>query len=175
MTKTKRFIPYGAAMLCALLAMSCSEDSNEKKYGSEPPLFEDVTLKSLSTGSSEIHAGERFVATAVQRKRGKLLYKATYSWADNDKEENVSHKYKQSVVYDQEPADPTDTLVIKKAGTYTLSFSGKYQNSGNTSYWGNKYGYSFSENYSKGFNATYSTGGAIGFTVSATKTITILP
>lgn len=155
-----------------LTLASCGDDD----YASEPPLLDDITVKSLSTGSDEIHAGEKLVATAVQRKRGKLLYKAKYQWSISDEDESISHKYKTAVVYDYEPQDPTDTLIINKAGTYTLKFYGHYDNSGSTNEWGDKHGYSFTENFNeKKFSATYTTGGAITFEINATKTITVLP
>lgn len=154
------------------LTMGCSDDEHE--YRSEPPLFSDVVVKSLETGKEEIHVGERFIVTAVQQKTGRLLNKTTYKWASTP--DGISHKYKTAVIYDLEYENPTDTLIAQKPGTFNINFNAKYNVSGNTSEWSNKYGTSFVSPFESGNGkATYVTGGLFYFTVSAEKTINVLP
>lgn len=81
-----------------------------------------------------------------------------------------------SVIYDHESQNPIDTLTAHEAGDYRINFSGKYNASGNTQTWSNKYGMSFTENFADGNGkATYTTGGILYFTVQAYKNITIQP
>lgn len=109
-----------------------------------------------------------------QAKIGKLLYKAKYEWAINPETEGNSQKYKTVVIYDQEPQNPTDTLIINTPGTYTLTFKGTYDASAHTTLWresGADQSSSFwPDNSGK---VTYSSRGEFGFTVVATKKITV--
>lgn len=172
MKKTFQWI--GMSVLCLGMA-GCSEDSNNEKYRSEPPMFEDFTLKSLDTGASEVHAGEKFVITGEQKKLGRLLNTTTYAWTAAPSD-GVSQKYQRSAIYDQETQNPTDTLIITQPGEYTVTFQARYNASGNTSVWSGSRGYSFTESFADGNGkATYVTGGLFYFSVTAEKKIEILP
>lgn len=170
--KQKVFYLLGIVTLL-FTATACSENGNDEEYRSEPPLFSDFTIKNLSDGSDKVHVGDKFVVTAEQRKKGRLIYKAEYTWTNSS---NFSQKYKKSVVYDKEPINPSDTLVATSAGALKITFKGKYYNSGNVTVWSNKYGTSFSETFASGQgSATYTTSGILYFDVEAHKTFTILP
>ncbi len=155
-------------LLLAVLLCSCSEDSNDSKYRSEPPLFSGITLQSLSTGASTIKAGEKFVITANQQSKGRLLNKTTYSWSISPSNEGDSQKYDNLVIYDNNSVNPTDTVVISTPGTYTITFTGSYNASGNTSVWSNSKGSSFSEYWNDG-HAIYDVRGLYGFKVTIEK------
>lgn len=174
MIMKKTFLWIGLGLLGLGMA-GCSEDSGNEKYRSEPPMFSDMTVKSLSTGESEVHVGDMFVVTAEQKKLGRLLNSTTYTWSISPSE-NISQKYQQSAIYDQERQNPTDTLIASQAGEYTVTFQARYNASGNTSVWSSRYGYSFSENFADGNGkATYTTGGLLYFAVTAEKKIEVLP
>lgn len=166
-----------ALTLCtiALLLTSCSDDNeHNSKYNSTPPTFNDLTVTEISTNSTTLHTGEKLVATLHQAKIGKLLYKATYDWAIDPETNGNSQKYKTMVIYDQEPQEPTDTLIINTPGTYTLTFKGTYDASAHTTLWresGADQSSSFwSDNSGK---VTYNSRGEFGFTVIATKKINV--
>jgi len=170
MNKTLTFF-LGAA---TSLLVSCSEETNSKEYRSEPPMFSDITITPLSGNDGKIHAGQRFLATAEQSKQGRLLNATTYTWSSNS--DNISHSYESSVIYDKNTDNPTDTLVANAAGTYTLTFTGKYKASGNTQIWAQQQGTTFSENFASGNGkVTYFTGGIFYFTVTATREIEVVP
>lgn len=120
-----------AFALTTILLASCKEDD----YTSSPPLFSGLEVRSLTTGSDQIHEGERFVAEAVQSQRGQLIYRAKYVWSVNGQDEKaISHASGLSeAVYDVNPVNPTDTIRITKSGTYVISFSASYWGSGNES------------------------------------------
>ncbi|MCI7050373.1 MAG: hypothetical protein MR971_02280, partial [Bacteroidales bacterium] len=59
------------------------------------------------------------MVTARQKSLGKLLNNTTYTWSDS--EGQLSHKYTQKVIYDQETQHPTDTVVAPSAGAYKLT------------------------------------------------------
>lgn len=113
----------------ALITLTaCSEDENNPKYTSLPPEFNGVELTPLA-GDGTIRAGEPFVATAIQEKKGKLLYGATYTWSTTP-EDGVAHSYQGKVVYDNDSSNPTDTIVIATPGIYTLRLNARYNISG---------------------------------------------
>lgn len=157
----------------AIFFTSCSDESNNEKYRSEPPTFSDITVKPLNGNDSQIHVGEKFLATAKQKKLGRLLNASTYSWTCNSND--IAHNFQKSVIYDDDTHNPTDTLIVTKAGSYTLTFTGKYNASGNTQIWAQKYGSDFSETFESGEgSANYVTGGLLYFKVTATKTIQVV-
>ena len=162
----------GAVALVGMLS-GCEDD--EEKYRSEPPLVADMVVTSLKDGSSNIHVGDKFTVTLVQKKKGRLLNASKYSWSSTPS--GLSHKNAlQSVIYDQESQNPVDTLTADAVDDYRINFSGKYNASGNTQFWSNKYGVSFTENFGDGNGkATYTTGGILYFTVQAYKNIKVLP
>lgn len=120
-------IQFVFSAIVATSMFGCSSD--EEKYASHPPVFEDVEFHCLSDGSHELKAGEPFVATVIQKQKGKLLNNTKYRW-EFEKEENVSHKYKTSVIYDKQSENPTDTITITTPGRYELVFSAEYNLSG---------------------------------------------
>lgn len=170
MNKTIAFLLAAASTLL----ISCSEETNSEKYRSEPPMLSDITVKPLNGNDGQIHAGQRFLATAEQSKLGRLLNATTYTWTSNS--DNISHSYESSVVYDNDTRNPTDTLVANAEGTYTLTFTGKYKASGNTQVWAQQKGSTFSEDFASGDGkVTYYTGGIFYFTVTATKQVDVVP
>ena len=64
----------------ALLFTACKEHMNDEKYQSIPPTISGVTFHVAGTGSTDLHVGDKIVATVVQSSLGKLLYRADYSW-----------------------------------------------------------------------------------------------
>lgn len=128
--KIRTCLTVGAA--AALMALTaCSEDDNNPKYISLPPEFTGVEVAPLSADSDRtIRAGEPFTVTAVQGKKGRLLYGATYAWSATPSD-GVSHRYREKVIYDQENEDPSDTLIIDRPGTYDIRLNAKYNISGN--------------------------------------------
>lgn len=162
----KKILP----LLTAVFIFAGCEKEN---YNSEPPLLKDITIRSLTTGESEVHVGEKFVLTAEQKKKGKLLNATKYTWSCDN--EAISHKYNTSVIYDQESQNPTDTLIATNAGSYIINFTAKYNASGDTQDWSSKYGSSFSEPFpDNNGKATYTTGGILYYTIQAQKRITVL-
>ena len=173
----KRTILISALILCTITSFlaSCSDDNeHSSKYNSTPPTFADMTVNELSTNSTTLHTGEKLVATLQQAKIGKLLYKATYQWTISPETDGNSQKYKTVVIYDQEPQNPTDTLIINTPGTYTLSFNAKYDASAYTTLW-RESGADQSSTFwpDNSGKVTYSSRGELGFTVVATKKITV--
>lgn len=165
---------YMLSAVVLLLAMTaCSENGDSEEYRSEPPTFSDFTIKNLSDGSNVVHVGDIFVVTANQKKKGRLLYNAQYKWSNSS---NFSQKYTKSAIYDNEPFNPTDTIVAQSAGDLKVSFTGKYKVSGNVTTWSSKHGSSYSETFADGKgSATYTVSGILYFDVEAHKTFTILP
>ncbi len=115
--------------LCLWLA-SCSNDDD--KYRSTPPTLSEITIHSLEdNASSTLYVGDRFVATAVQSSKGHLLYKATYKWTISPTDGvDYSQRAKSTVIYDNEPSDPTDTIVINTPGEYNITLNATYGASG---------------------------------------------
>lgn len=125
----KNSIFFALPMLCVCLA-SCSNDDD--KYRSAPPTLSEITIHSLEDNAgSTLYAGDKFVATAVQSSKGHLLYKATYKWTISPTEGvDYSQKTKTTVIYDNEPSDPTDTIVINTPGEYNITLDATYNASG---------------------------------------------
>ena len=160
-------------LLCLLLT-ACSEDSDSEKFASRPPVFADIVCTPLAEGETQIRAGQSFVVTAQQERKGHLLNKSTYQWSDVSGQ--LSHKYVTSVIYDNQPANPTDTIKAPTAGSYKLTFKARYNASGNTSWWAQQYGSSFQTSLADNSGrVTYTTGGLFYFDVTVEKTITVLP
>lgn len=173
----KKKLLLSALFACAITSFftSCSDDNeHSSKYNSTPPTFSDMTVKELSTEGTTLHAGEKFVVTLQQNKIGKLLYKAKYDWSLSPETDGNSQKYKTLVIYDQEPQNPTDTILINTPGTYTLTFKGTYDASAYTTLWreneANQNSTFWPDNSGK---VTYTSRGEFGFTAVATKKITV--
>lgn len=160
--------------------MSCSDDSNDEKYRSEPPRFSDISVRPLNTteqgsdgDAQELYTGQRLLVTAHQSAIGRLLYKAVYSWTASPSD-GVSHLYSQNVVYDNNSVDPTDTIIVNNAGTYSISLTAKYYASGQVTSWGAEHSSGFTESFADGNGSvTYSLSGILYFTVNASKTFTV--
>ena len=131
--KQSRSISLLLLVTCLLswnIFTACSEDENNPKYTSLPPEIVDVEVQPLNNPDGQVKAGEPFVVRAIQQKKGRLLYKATYEWKAAPTEDGVTHKYTKQVVYDNQPTDPTDTLVINYPGMYTIKLNATYYISG---------------------------------------------
>lgn len=118
--------------LCALafggLSISCSDNADDPKYRSLPPMFSDMELKTLNGGDTTLRAGEEIIATALQSKKGRLLNGTDYNWTATPA--GTTHRFRKSVIYDKESFNPTDTLIFETPGVYQLTFKGKYRTSG---------------------------------------------
>ena len=153
------------------LFCACSDDADDEKYASRPPVFEEIVCQPLNDGETVLRAGQPFVVTARQKSLGRLLNNSTYTWSD--REGQLSHKFTQKVIYDQETQNPTDTVVAPSAGAYKLTMYARYNASGNTSWWSGKYGSTFQSTLTEGGKATYVTGGLFYFGVTLEKTIMV--
>ena len=123
MKKTFARIALCFAVVCqTVFLVSCSDHTDDEKYQSLPPFFSDMTFRSLH-GHSTLSAGDSVVVTAVQSRLGRLLYYATYSWGTAYDTDSVTHAYRSGVVYDNDPADPVDTIVFHRSGTYTVTLA----------------------------------------------------
>ena len=148
-----------ACLLVCNVFTACSEDENNPKYASLPPEIVGVEVQPLGNPNGDVKAGEPFVVRAIQQKKGHLLYKALYQWHTATTEEGVAHKYTKQVVYDNQPVDPTDTLVIDHPGMYTIKLhatyymSGSYQIINKTKEW-------------EGGKATYSTASSLQYKIN---------
>jgi len=112
-------------LFCAAsFVTSCDDDDD---YTSEIPEFSDVTFHVIEADDENLRVGDKIVATAVQSKKGRLLYGADMSWTTNPE---TSHSYKEGVVYDAQNENPTDTIVATTSGWHTLTFTAKYDVSG---------------------------------------------
>ena len=111
----------------ALGLVSCERDDD--KYISTCPIFQDVTFTSVVSGTEKILTGEPFVATAKQAKYGHLLYKAKYVWSDG-REVGVHSPAFTTVVYDNNPNNPVDTIVFYSPGVHQVKLVADYDISG---------------------------------------------
>lgn len=163
----------GALLITSITA--CSDDNeHQDKYNSQPPTFNDMTVADLETGTTTLHVGKKFVVTLYQNSIGRLLNKTTYAWSLSPEVEGNSQKYTTSVIYDQETANPTDTVLINTPGTYTLTFTGRYNASGFTTNWSNSNAQNSTTNWpDNSGHVNYSSRGVIGFSAVATKKIVV--
>lgn len=168
-----------ASLLLASGLASCSKD----EYDSQPPRFSGMEVNVLSrdangnlvsTNSDEVHVGDYFTVTARQRTIGKLLNTSKYTWSNS---QNFSQRYRPSVIYDnyEQNFNPADTLYASAAGTCKVTFTGKYNASGDTQKWASDYGSTSSETLTDGSKVTYTVGGIFYFTVTAECTLNIKP
>lgn len=106
-------------------ATSCSDDDPV----SIPPLFKDMEFAALN-GGEQLKASEKVVATAVQERKGDLLYKAKYTWSakkvGGTSAVNPSHRYMKEVIYDHQNFNPTDTIIFNEPGKYEVAFDSKF-------------------------------------------------
>jgi hypothetical protein len=112
-----------------ILLSACEGHENDSKYRSMYPLIEDMVFTSTVTGTNTIVAGEPFVATVKQSQIGRLLYKATYDWSDAN-QVGTHRPFPKTVVYDDAPINPTDTIVLPHAGRQQIKLEATYHISG---------------------------------------------
>lgn len=155
------------------MAVACSENTDDSDYQSVAPTFSDVTFRNLTRpNETNFYVGDLIEATAVQSKKGKLLYQSTYAWT-SDPSETATHSYYAGGVYDNEPRDPKDTITVTAAGNYMLTMTGKYGISGQISSQPKGTVYFSDGNGS----VTYNSGASViaGYSVTITKRIYIRP
>ena len=159
--------------LCIMaLFASCSEDTDNPKYQSEPPLISDLTVSVNGQETSTVHVGDKFTVTAVQKQIGRLLYKSNYTWTNDS---GFEVEATGTAIYDNDSKNPTATFTATSAGNCKITFTGRYYASGQVVGWTSKYGSSYYEDFAdKNGRATYSFLGSNQFSVVATKTITVL-
>lgn len=157
----------------ALLFTACKEHMNDEKYQSMPPTISGVTFHVAGTGSTDLRVGDKIVATVVQSSLGKLLYRADYSW-ETPSVESPTHTYSSMAIYDNDPHNPTDTIVASKSGQYTLKFKGTYHISGNSTGWGGNYTDYFSDNTGKVSYALQGSGYA-SYVITIEKKLIVQP
>ena len=126
--KKKALSVFLCTLALGLFATSCDDNADDPKYRSLPPTFADMEFKMLEDGSTDLKAGEKIVATGIQQKKGRLLFKAKYNWKAEPVD--ASHKFRKEVIYDKESFNPTDTLIFEKPGVYHMTFKGQYYASG---------------------------------------------
>lgn len=112
----------------ALGLVSCERDDD--KYISTCPVIHDMTFKSAVTETDHIVVGEKFVATVEQAQKGHLLFKAEYAWSDG-RGEGTHTPVPATVVYDEQPVNPTDTIIFNTPGVHQVKLVAKYHISGN--------------------------------------------
>lgn len=125
--------------LLSVLALGGLTTSCDEEYVSSPPIFsgfnitvkndnytpDSTTYENDTITNDTLYTNTKIAVTAVQRKKGHLLYKASYTWATSPSE-GVNHTYQKGVIYDNENHNPTDTIIFTQPGKYTITFSGKY-------------------------------------------------
>lgn len=126
-SKIGKYALWGCAFMIVWTLAACSEDENNPKYQSLPPEFSGVTLTGMD-GDETLKVNTPILVTAQQSQKGKLIYKAQYTWSCVP--DSASHHYTASVVYDLQNQHPTDTIVVHKAGTYTIRMHAQYHISG---------------------------------------------
>ena len=103
--------------------ISCDKED----YNSYVPTF-----KGFRITPSDPTIGDSITITAVQAKKGHLIYRATYTW-EVKCQGTVMYNGTKKVVYDNEPADPVIGFRLPDdapVGNYSVKFSANYQFSG---------------------------------------------
>lgn len=118
-----------AVVATLFVLVGCESHENDSKYRSYYPIIEDMVFESLVTGTNRVVAGEPFVATVKQAQLGHLLYGAEYVWSDG-REEGTHSPFPKSVVYDANPINPTDTIVMPNSGRQQIKMVATYKISG---------------------------------------------
>lgn len=131
--KRMKLLKLSFLLTLLLVTLAACKDDDYTAYA---PLYSGMEVRSLTTGSDQIHVGERFVAEVTQSQTGSMIYRAKYNWTITDESEDYVSHYRngnpKEVVYDNDPSNPLDTIRISKAGTYTISFSANFWGSGNS-------------------------------------------
>ena len=100
---------------------------DKEDYNSYVPTF-----KGFRITPSDPTIGDSITITAVQAKKGHLIYRATYTW-EVKCQGTVMYNGTKKVVYDNEPADPVIGFRLPDdapVGNYSVKFSANYQFSG---------------------------------------------
>ena len=103
--------------------ISCDKED----YNSYVPTF-----KGFRITPSDPTIGDSITITAVQAKKGHLIYRATYTW-EVKCQGTVMYNGTKKVVYDNEPADPVIGFRLPDdapVGNYSVKLSANYQFSG---------------------------------------------
>lgn len=142
---------------------SCSEDTDNPDYASTLPIISEVKVT-----PNPIIAGQDFIVTIVQSKKGHLLNSTTYEWNSsmyNTLDEKPT--YEKSLIYDNSNGDPEMIMTaVQQKGVYSLTFKASYKNSGQAS------GATGTTHLDDGSNVTY-TVGLLKSYISITKTVTV--
>ena len=143
MTMNKLFAFLLIAVTVLIGASACSEDLDNPNYQSLPPEFKAITLKSLRDNSDKVRVGDKFVIICEQGSKGKNLVGVNYLWTLNrtDCFDQVSKNSVNIFAYEgADTADPTDTLIARQAGAFSITFKGTYATGGQLVNWQEKYG-----------------------------------
>lgn len=159
------FLSLTALTALTFAITGCSEHADDAEYRSHPPRFSNISLTPLG-GETTLKVGTPIVAAAEQSSIGRLLSRATYAWSCSPSD-GVDHKpSRESVIYDKETANPTDTITFTSPGTYTLTLSARYTVSGS-----NYENVNLTERFDGG-EATYSSS-AVSYIISVKKTFRV--
>lgn len=115
--------------LAAALTLVCACDEEDQQ--SYMP-----TWKGFSYAPQPAERGDSVAITALQDKKGHLIYKAKYTWtatyvipSSQDVDSVVTETHSDVVVYDNEPADPVWKLYVPlrlRSNSIAVSFMGEY-------------------------------------------------
>ncbi len=152
--------------VAASIAAGCTSNADDEEYKSRLPKIVNMDVRMLD-GSTVLYTGEKIVATLEQGKKGKHIYRASYTWTTSPERGEVQHQYRGKVVYDDDNGNPTDTIVFSKPGNYTLKFQGQYNISGQPASYGNT-------EEVNGCEVTYKTLSSLLYSITATKTIRVV-
>lgn len=118
------------AAIAVFVASSCEEDTTSYM----------PTWKGFSVSPRPAVRGDSVTVTACQDQLGHLIYKAVYTWTVNYHQPNeegvdsiVTLDFSNTVVYDNEPADPSVKFLLPAEATthdIQVSFNGRYMYSG---------------------------------------------
>ena len=123
---------FGCTLTCCLaIAFASCDDTDSESY---MPVYEGFSVE-----PTDPIAGDTITFTAVQQKKGHLIYHADYKWTvtyfTRDSEGNadtLTYTKKQSVVYDLENQDPSLEFLIPAGagGEIQASFRADFTYSG---------------------------------------------
>lgn len=117
-------------LLAATLTFFISSCKDEKHYSYMP------TWKGFVYSPRPIVLGDSVTIVAQQAEHGKLIYKAVYNWTatyhilrSDGSDSTVVEKKSNTVVYDNNPADPTVRFHVPgniSSRFFTVTFQGEY-------------------------------------------------
>jgi len=119
----KKISLFFVGILVISLFMACS---NDDEYKSKVPNFSGIEFN-----RDTLYTEQTVVATAVQREKAKLIDRTEYNWYSADLPSDSTMRWTNAVLYPSNPTNPTCTFQTpSRAGTYTLTFHGSYNISG---------------------------------------------